>query len=102
MVTFIGPPLPQLNHEHYTPPARKSNSMELPWRSTPKNSIVIWEPNSSPPFCFCKNQINQDDPKSYHAREIQLEYFVKVNTSTRLNDAIYLFENFIFLVRMRR
>ena len=39
---------------------------------------------------------------NFENKAIQLEYFVKVNTSNRLNDDIYLFENFIFLVRMRR
>ena len=40
---------------------------------------------------------------NFENKAIQLEYFVKVNTSNRLNDLfIYLFENFIFLVRMRR
>ena len=34
---------------------------------TLKNSIVIWEPNSSPPF---ENPSNQDSPKSRYAREI--------------------------------
>ena len=46
---------------------------------TLKNSIVIWEPNSWPPF---ENQSNQDSPKSRYTREIlkneanQLNYFV--------------------------
>ena len=34
---------------------------------TLKNSVVIWEPNSLPPF---ENPSNQDSPKSRYAREI--------------------------------